>query len=247
MGAYWQGAKLLFQRLGVFDKPAVVHLEPDFWGYVQQDSKGDPSSLKVLIHGLADDCADQPEDLAGLGHCILTLARLYAPKTAVGFHASQWAGDTASTVAFLSALGAADADFVAMDMLDRDAGCFEAHTDPNCQRNDGPWYWDESNATSPNFHDYLATAKQIGDGLKKPIIWWQVPFGVPSDTPGGTAGHYRDNRVHYIFNHVQEFIDAGGAGVAFGTGAGNQTFIDTDGNQFHDAVNAYYANPVALE
>ena len=33
MNLYWQGAKLLFQRLGTSDKPSVVHLEPDFWGY----------------------------------------------------------------------------------------------------------------------------------------------------------------------------------------------------------------------
>ena len=44
----------------------------------------------------------------------------------------------------------------------------------------------------PNFHEYLDWAKAIGDGLHRPVLWWQVPFGVPSNTPGGTAGHYRD-------------------------------------------------------
>ncbi|MCA9639029.1 MAG: hypothetical protein KC492_00005, partial [Myxococcales bacterium] len=89
-------------------------------------------------------------------------------------------------------------------------------------------------------------AKTIGQKVGKPILWWQVPFGVPSDTPGGTAGHYRDNRVKYIFEHVQELIDAGGVGVTFGTGAGNQTYIDSDGGQFDAAVVKYYASPVAL-
>jgi hypothetical protein len=110
----------------------------------------------------------------------------------------------------------------------------------------GTFYWDESNQTSPNFHEALQFAKQMSDGMSAPVIWWQVPFGVPSDTPGGTAGHYRDNRVHYIFNHVSEFIDAGGLGVAFGTGAGNQTDITTDGGQFKDAVTKYYADPAPL-
>jgi hypothetical protein len=246
MGPYWQGAKLLFQRLGDFGKPAIVHLEPDFWAYFQQNSGGDPSTIHVAIAGLADDCVDQPEDLNGLGHCLLKLARMYAPLTAVGFHASEWAGAPADTVSFLTAVGAADADFVAIDMLDRDAGCFEAHTDSGCQRNDGPWYWDESNQTSPNFHDFLGFSRQISDGLGKPLIWWQVPLGVPSNTPGGKSGHYRDNRVHYIFDHVSEFIDAGGLGVAFGTGAANQTDITTDGGQLKDAVTAYYESPVAL-
>ena len=147
-------------------------------------------------------------------------------------------------VSFLNGIGAGEADVIVQDMLDRDAGCFEAHTDPNCQRNDGPWYWDESNQTSPNFHEYLDWAKAISDGLGKPILWWQVPFGVPSATPGGTAGHYRDNRVHYVFSHIGEFVAAGGLGVTFGIGAGNQTYITTDGDQFKNAVTAYFAAPV---
>jgi hypothetical protein len=246
MSKYWSATQLLFERLAAFDKPAIVHLEPDFWGFVQQSSGGDPTSIPVLIHDYAPDCADQPEDLVGLGHCIIKLSRMISPKVLIGFHASGWAGSPPDTVTFLNALGADESDFIGIDLLDRDAGCFEAHTDEACQRNDGPWYWDESNQTSPNFHDFLDFSKTISDGLKKPVLWWQVPFGVPSDTPGGTSGHYRDNRVHYIFSHVDEFIDAGGMGVAFGVGAGNQTYITTDGDQFKNAVTAYYADPTPL-
>jgi hypothetical protein len=246
MQPYWDGAKLLFQRIAMFGKPALVHVEPDFWGYAEQMSGGDPGALAVRISGLAPDCAGLPDDLSGMGHCFLKLAHTYAPSALVGFHASRWAGPAAEMVSFLNGIGAGEADLIVEDMLDRDAGCFEAHTDPNCQRNDGPWYWDESNQSTPNFHDFLDWAKAIGDGLHRPVLWWQVPFGVPSTSPGGTAGHYRDNRVHYIFSHVAEFIAAGGLGVTFGTGAGNQTYITTDGNQFHDAVTQYFAAPVAL-
>jgi hypothetical protein len=246
MQPYWDGAKLLFQRIAMFGKPALVHVEPDFWGYAEQMSGGDPSALAVRVSGLAPDCAGLPDNLSGMGHCFLKLAHTYAPSALVGFHASRWAGPAAEMVSFLNGIGAGEADLIVEDMLDRDAGCFEAHTDPNCQRNDGPWYWDESNQSTPNFHDFLDWAKAIGDGLHRPVLWWQVPFGVPSTSPGGTAGHYRDNRVHYIFSHVAEFIAAGGLGVTFGTGAGNQTYITTDGNQFHDAVTQYFAAPVAL-
>jgi hypothetical protein len=93
---------------------------------------------------------------------------------------------------------------------------------------------------------HLDWAKAIGDGVGKPIVWWQVPFGVPSATPGGTSGHYRDNRVHYIFSHIGEFVAAGGLGVTFGVGAGNQTYITTDGDQFKSAVTSYFAAPVTL-
>jgi hypothetical protein len=148
-------------------------------------------------------------------------------------------------VAFLNALGATGSDFVAIDGLDRDAGCFEAHTDPVCQR-DGRFYLDETNTTQPNYNEFLAMVKEISAGTGKPMLWWQIPFGVPSNTPGGTAGHYRDNHVHYLFGHIPDFIAAGFAGATFGTGAANQTTIATDGGQFQAAVAAYHAHPVPL-
>jgi hypothetical protein len=245
MSAYWSAAKLLFERLAVFDRPSVVHIEPDFWAYAAQQSNQNPSSMRVLIQSQAPDCAELPEDLIGMGRCWIKLARQYAPKALIGFHISQWASSPEDIIRFFQAIGSDDTDLVFMDLLDRDAGCFEAAQDPNCQRQ-GEFYWDETNQTSPNFHEYLRYAKQVSDALDKPILWWQIPFGVPSDTPGGTPEHYRDNRVNYIFGHIEEFIEAGGVGAAFGTGAANQTSWLTDGDRFKDAVNAYFQEPIAL-
>ncbi len=246
MGKYWDTLELLYERLAEFDKPAIVHFEPDFWAFAQQQANADPSSIPVHVTTLVSECDDLTDDLAGLGKCMIRLGRMMAPKVLLGLHASLWAGPRSEMVSFLNGVGAGDADFIGMDLLDRDAGCFEEHVDPNCQRDDGPWYWDESNQTSPNFHEYLAASKELSDGLGVPIIWWQIPFGVPSDAPGGTAGHYRDNRVHYLFNHVDELIDAGGLAAVFGVGAGNQTYITTDGGQFRDAVTQYFASPMPL-
>jgi len=244
--SYWGDVKLLFQRLAIYNKPAFVHFEPDFWAYAEQQSHEDPTTLKVALKANAPDCADLSEDLVGMGNCIVRLARMYAPKALIGFHASQWASsDPNATAAFLKKVGADKTDVIFADLLDRDAGCFEAKVDPQCQRG-GSFYWDESNVTSPNFHEYLAWSKAITSGVGRPMIWWQIPFGVPSATPGGAADHYRDNRVHYIFSHIQEFVDAGGLGAAFGTGAGNQTTPDSDGGQFKAAVTKYFAAPVPL-
>jgi len=69
---------------------------------------------------------------------------------------------------------------------------------------------------------------------------------VPSTSAGGTANQYRDNRVHYIFSHVREFIDAGGVGACFGAGAGGQTTVATDGGQFERALVTYNQSPEAL-
>jgi hypothetical protein len=243
MAEYWSTAKLLMQRYGELDAPAIVHLEPDFWAYAQQKSGGNPTT--VPVH-LSPDCATLPQDLTGMARCWFKLARDNAPKVLVGLHASEWAAGSGNEVgAFLKALGAAEADLVIIDMLDRDAGCFEAHTLPQCMR-DGTFYLDESNQTSPNYRERLSFAKQVSDTTGKPILWWQLPFGVPSDAPGGTPGHYRDNKVHYVFSHIQELVDAGGLGATFGTGADDQTFVTTDAGQFDDAVKAYFAAPVPL-
>ena len=139
MSRYWNGAALLFDRLRLFDAPAVVHLEPDFWAFAQQRAPGhDPRRLAAHVAALAPDCAGLPDDLTGVGQCLIRLARIRAPQVAVGFHASRWAGAVDETVAFLSAVGNGDSDFLVVETLDRDAGCFEAHVDPGCQRADGP-------------------------------------------------------------------------------------------------------------
>jgi hypothetical protein len=247
MTLFWGDVKLLYQRLAVFGDPALVQFEPDWWAYTQQKSGGNPTVLPAHVGSLAPDCKGQPETLVGMGKCLVLLGRKYAPNALLGFHASRFAdSDPARVASFLVEIGAGDTDFVTTDTLDRDAGCFEAHVDPGCQRNDGPWYWDETNKTTPNFHEHLAWAKAIMDGMRKPMLWWQTPFGVPSTTPGGSAGKYRDNRVKYIFEHTDEFIAAGGVGVVFGGGAANQTYIDTDGGQFKAAVTKYFASPVPL-
>jgi hypothetical protein len=245
MRPYWSGARLLFERLAAFGKPAVVHLEPDFWGFAQSHN-GNPAAIPVRVRAHAPECGDLPDDLTGMGRCLLRMARTIAPQVVMGFHASAWPGSTGSVVSFLNAVGADEADIVVVEVLDRDAGCFEAALDPNCQRGGGPWYWDESNTTSPNFHEHLAWAGDISAGIGRPLLWWQMPFGVPSDQPGGTPGRYRDNRVRYLFAHPDEFVAAGGLGAVFGVGAANQTYITTDGGQFRDAVAGYFANPTPL-
>ncbi len=242
MNTYWEGAKLLMTRYAEIDTPAVVHLEPDFWAYGERKSN-DPTTVPAHLH---PDCKDLPNNLSGMARCWIQLARDNAPKVVIGLHASEWGGDSAKDVGdYLNKLGAAESDILVIDMLDRDAGCFEDAKLMQCKR-DGKFYLDETNKTSPNYAERLDFAKQVAAATGKPILWWQLPFGVPSDTPGGTPGHFRDNKVHYLFSHIQEFIDAGGLGATFGTGAGDQTFVTTDGGQFANAVKAYAAAPVAL-
>jgi hypothetical protein len=243
MGPYWEAAKLLMVRYAELDTPAIVHVEPDFWAYSQQASGGDPSKIPAHLHA---DCQSLAQDISGMARCWIKLARDNAPKVVIGLHASEWAGRDGNEVGgFLNELGAGEGDIVVIDMLDRDAGCFEDGKLAQCQR-DGEFYLDETNQKSPNFRERLDFAKQVHTTTGKPILWWQLPLGVPSTTPGGTPGRFRDNKVRYLFSHVQEFVDAGGLGAAFGAGAEDQTSVATDGGQLDKAVKGYYAAPVAL-
>ncbi|WP_146653484.1 hypothetical protein [Labilithrix luteola] len=244
MTRYWHGVRVMFQRLGEFDAPAIVHLEPDLWGYAQQKGGDDPAAVPMKVGSVVPECQDLPENVAGMASCAIRLSRTLAPKAVVGLSASTFGAtttgktDPARVAGYLAKLGA-DADIVVVETLDRDAGCFEVGSDPNCHRS-GNFYW-----TDADFDEHLAWANTIRTVTGKPLVWWQMPLGVPSESAGSSA-HYRDNRVQYLFSHPARFAQAGGIGAVFGTGARNQTDATTDGGQFRNAVTGYRAAPVPL-
>jgi Calx-beta domain-containing protein len=249
MATYWSRIKIFYQDLATYGKPALVNLEPDFWGYAEQHSTGgDPTKLAALVSS-NPDCATLPDNVAGVAGCLMAMARKYAPNAYVGFPPSAWGGNTdADVIAFMNAIGAQNADFIVQQTLDRDAGCFEVTPQPSyCTRSGTGWYWDETNQTHPNFQDHLTTTLAYHTGIGNlPVIWWQTPEGVPSATPGGTVNHYRDNRVHYFLTHPAELTAAGGLGVVFGDGDSHSTSIGTDGGQYQSLSGAYFAAPTPL-
>jgi hypothetical protein len=249
MGTYWSRLKTLFQDIAALKTPALVNVEPDFWGYIELNAPNhDPTQMAAVVSS-NPDCATLPNTVAGYAGCVLAMARKYATNAYIGFPPSSWGGSsTAAVVAFMNLAGAQNADFIVEETLDRDAGCFEASPQPSeCARGGSGYYWDETNQTHPNFQDHLAEALAWHTGIGNlPIIWWQTPEGVPSATPGGTPGHYRDNRVHYFLTHPDQLVAVGGLGVVFSNGAADQTSIATDGGQFQTLSGAYMAAPTAL-
>ncbi len=240
MTSYWATTKLMFQKIAEYAGPAVVHFEPDFWGYTQ-NQEADPAKFPAKISAEAPDCASLANNMVGMGNCLVKLARMYAPKAVIGFQASTWAGKPADAVRYLTQIGANTADMIVVETLDRDAGCYEVGTDAACKRQVDHPYWDDQ-----GFRDHLGWAKAIGDGIGLPVMWWQMPLGVPSTSPGGTAGHYRDNRASWLFAHASEFVAAGGIGAVFGAGADHQTTLGTDGGQFGKLAAGYLASPAQL-
>lgn len=266
MHQYLTDVKLLFQRIADNGKPAAVQFEPDFFGYLmQREAMGKPPTAipAKVHHGDLPQCASLPETAAGLTRCIIALGRAISPTTRIGFHASMWGSyydpldpaakieESGTKVAqFLRTVGADDTDFVTVETLDRDAGFWETSgggaTCSVTGGSRGAVYWDEANVKLPNFSQHLRWVKALTAELQRPAIEWQTPLGVPSNTCGGANEHWRDNRAHYFFGHVPDLVDAGIAGMTFGTGAGGQTNLATDGDQLKTAAAAYMTAPVAM-
>lgn len=246
MQRYWQQVVLLFDRLKAYGKPALVNFEPDFWGYVQlQTPNVDPTERFAWVN-ITPDCASLPNDVTGVGKCLLAIARKRAPLAEVGFPPANFGQTTAQITSFMTRVGAATADFIVMQTLDRDAGCYEARY-VNCTRETGAVYYDATNQTSPNFRELFAEGKSYSDGIGGlPLLWWQTPLGVPSQVSGGTEYRFRDNKVDYFLRKPQELVAVGAIGAVFSTGEDHQTNITTDGGQFRTRLNAYLAAPAPL-
>jgi len=249
MDGYWSQAKLMYQKIGATGVPTLVNLEPDFWGFVLAGAPGgDPTKVPARVSSVSE-CAGQPDNVVGLARCLLTLGRTYAPKAKIGFPPSFWGRDATTVGNFMVKLGADKADFIVAQTVDRDAGCMEVASPPSecAGRGNGPFYWDEANVATPNFRQNLdewSTTRSMLGNL--PILYWQTPMGVPSATPGGTPGHFRDNHVHYMLTNPAQYTAIGVFAIVFSGGGSTSANITTDGGQFARMFQAYLANPAAL-
>lgn len=248
MTGYWNNVRLMFQQIGIYGQPVLVNFEPDFWGYAHR-ANSDPAQHTARVGTVNTNCATLPDNVAGMGECLLKMAREMAPNAYVGFPPSLFGDLQANELTYMQKVGAGKADFVVMQTLDRDAGCYEAFygNDSACNRLAGTkFYWDATNTSTPNFTDHFTTARNLHQGLGLPLLWWQTPQGVPSSTSGGTLNAFRDNRTDYFLTRPAELVAAGGVGVVFSPGHVTQTNINTDGGQFKRLSTQYFAAPAAL-
>ncbi|NMO22980.1 hypothetical protein HPC49_45670 [Pyxidicoccus fallax] len=247
MRRYFNDWRFALQQVG--NAQALLHLEPDLWGYLQFNSNnGEPRSTPAQVATAnATDCAGQENNASGFARCMIAMARKYAPNAKVGLHASPWAtridvylntnasfdvaGEARKVADFLLKLGAADTDFIAVEAADRDAGWYEVN------RGEDTW-WDATNATRPNFHQAFAWAKALSERLNKPNFWWQLPVG--NMNMPNSDDRWRDNRVDYFFTHTAEVAAAHSVGFAFGSGTEDSTTKpEEDGGNLVNRVRAY--------
>nr|HEX4314979.1 hypothetical protein [Kofleriaceae bacterium] len=258
MTRYYNDWRFLLQHIG--QARVMLHVEPDFWGYVRQ--AGDPTKLAAAV-GAANptDCGALPSTIAGMGQCMIQMVRTYAPNALVGLHASAWnvasntdastdvAGDAREVAAELAACGQDTGDFVVVETSDRDAGYYQTVQSRET-------WWDATDAQLPDYAQDLTWVTTLTDTLGVPAMFWQVPVG--NAAQGNVSGHYQDNRVDYVFGGSAAAVDSGPAttvpshwralaaahvlGVAFGAGAGDQTTPDTDGGHLAALTQAYVAS-----
>jgi hypothetical protein len=257
MTRYYNDWRFLLHTIG--QTKALLHIEPDFWGYVRE--AGDPTTLPAAVSSVnATDCSSLPSTIAGMGQCMISMVRKYAPNALVGLQASAWnsAGNTSASTdvtvdakavaALLAACGQSKADFVVVETSDRDAGYYQT------VKSQDTW-WDPSDKTLPDFAQDLKWIKALTEALGVPALYWQTPLGNSSGTNANNS--YKDNRVDYFFGGSASQVESGAAvtvpshwsalasahvvGVAFGAGAGGQTTPDSDGGNLATKTKAYVA------
>jgi hypothetical protein len=240
LGKYLNDFRFLLQTIDA--RVALVHIEPDLWGYVRNRS-GDPATVLAKVREAnPTDCPDAQPSAAGLATCMIAMTRRYAPNAKVGLHVSPWTGmnntntrfnvanEARSAGTFMTALGANNGDYLVTDPSDRDAAYYESINQPNR-------WWDDTNTKLPNFHQAFAWTKGVTEQAGLPMIQWQVPVGNMS--LDDSADHWRDNRLDYFFAHMDEVAASHTVMLLFGAGMGGMTTPETDGGNLVAKTIAY--------
>jgi hypothetical protein len=218
--------------------PVIFHLEPDFYGYMQQYNyyRGVAHPDSPTNYPVALNISGYPNNLAGFGRRMVDVIHQAAPNALVAPHASMWAtnGDpnnvpavqigsmAQSTATFINAMGGSQADLFFVEWSDRDSGCTDR---PQCQPPRA--WWDDTNRSLPRVSRANLWENALSAAAGKRLILWQVPAGNMS--LDDTCNHYRDNRPAYAFRHPRDLYDAGVIAILFGAGAECLTQPSTDG------------------
>jgi len=247
MNSYYANFKLLMQKAGAYGGQVVVHVEPDFWGYMQQQAAGGgatavAASVKSSNFPEASAFAD---NLVGFASELKFLRDTYAPNALLAMHASMWssgidlasntdasinaAAEADKTSAFLNSAGAGGWDAIFNDVDDHDAGWWEVAScgTPPCVNPNWTHWWDPANVKFPNFSRYLAWVGELHTKTSRPQVVWQVPVGNQYFlTMNNTNGHFQDNVASYFIGHASQLSSAGLVAVLFGAGNQYQTSYD---------------------
>jgi len=255
MAEYFGDFKILMQNIKSFGKPVVVLMEADGFGFLEEQSNGNPSTYAAVAASGLPELASLPNTVAGWGLAFLQLREAVGASNAVlGIHVSSWAsGEDISYVSvttplqpqvdtvysFLSPFGltanqtGSTYDVLVGDPLDRDSDYYQL------VENEDRW-WDASDTASidsASFNRYAAWLSAWNAISGKRWVLWQIPIGNSNMlnvcNNGQPSQGYMDNRPEYFFGsesatHLQSWAQDGVIALLFGAGASCQSSYEND-------------------
>ena len=229
--------RLALTRMGAAgDGPAVLQVEPDLWGYVQQHAGGSGGAGTLArVKGTDRLAKGLPNTVAGFARLVTRIRDDVAPNVLLAYPVSIWgtnkdivgsdppAADTDRMVglstAFWRALGR-PFDLMTFEFANRTAG-YQERVDGVAPQ-DAQW-------TADNYARHAEFVRGVLQASKRPGILWQVPPGnTVSASMNDTPGHYRDDKVQKLLGAsgrplLRRYRDAGVVAVLFGSAFPNDT------------------------
>lgn len=257
MKSYYGDFKILMQRAKDFGKPVYIEMEADGYGFLEQQTGGNPNAAAAVASTGMPELASLPNTVAGWGMAFLAIKKAAGADNAfLCMHVSAWAGgkdlfnwsvtdglqaEVDKVYAFLSPLGLAPNatgltyDGLVSDPCDRDADFYRL-----TQNDGGVHWWDTSSTASVNsrsMNRYREWLRLWNAKSGKHWLIWQIPLGnsnhlnVPDN--GGSREGYKDYRAEYWLGpygmaHAQAFVDAGVLALLFGRGEQTQSDYGND-------------------
>ena len=251
MANYYSDFTALMKQLRQYGSTAVVHVEPDMFGYLETVN-ANPASIAASVASSGNaDVSSYPNTVAGFGQALLHLRDLYAPNVVLAAHVSTWMWSLSTSAAldvvsiakkdaaFMTGLGNWDLFFT--DISDRDAAYYQYVVGDG-----GAHWWDATNQKYPNFNRLNAWAAAFTTAAQKRLVIWQIPIGNSvMRTSNNTNFHYQDNREQYWLGNypnnqgIAELSQSGVIGLLFGAGNSGTT-------QNYDAAGDGITNPAAI-
>lgn len=228
--------RLALRRIGEAGQgPAVLQVEPDLWGYVQQRFGDDANRVRVRLRGSDPAAKGLPETLPGFARLITRIRNAEAPSTLLAYPVSIFGTNkdiigsqpdeaeldrmADSSVRFWRSAGR-PWDVLTFEYANRNAG-YAIHVD-GLPRADVWW-------TPSDYQRHLRYVSDVLRATKRPGMLWQVPPGnTVSPTMDNSPGHYQDDKVQTLLGTsgrplLRRFRDAGIVGVLFGSAFPNDT------------------------
>jgi hypothetical protein len=218
MADYYKDFTALMKQLHSYGSTAIVHVEPDMFGYFEQVN-GNPAAISASVASSGNaDVAGYPNTLAGFGEALLHLRDLYAPNVVMAAHVSEWMWSLSTSAsldvtqiakndaAFMTGLGNWDLFFT--DVTDRDSGYYQY-----VEHDGGTHWWDATNQKYPNFNRLNTWATAFTTAAHKRLVIWQIPIG---NTIMDTCNNTNSEAMSAL-------AEAGVIGLLFGAGNSGTT------------------------